>query len=307
MEILKKNILKTLLYYDIFSHPLKDEEIFTFLPKNSIPKETIGSLLKQFSGDESCRFAEKEGYYYIKPYAENINKRIYKEDYSKKMWSRAAIVTHLIKRFPFVRAVMVTGSLSKNSSDPSSDLDFMVIASEGRLWIARTLLMLFKKVFLLNSYKYFCINYFITENHLEIEEKNIFTATEIATIKPVYNSDLAVRFIKTNAWINDYFPNYLLCDLRLHEAGCRVNNRSNSLQKVFELFFMGKIGDRLNKYFMKLTIKHWNKKYPHIDKKEREHMFRSTENVSKTHPNNMQKKILTEYDSKLKEFNLRET
>src|SRR3972149_5244541 len=135
MKAIRDNILKTLLYYDIFSHPLNGDEIFTFLPENSVAKE-------------------------------NVYKRLYKEQYSRKMWKAAWIATHVIKLFPFVRAVMVTGSLSKNSSDKSSDLDFMIITAPGRLWIARTLLMLFKKIFLFNSYKYFCINYFVTTDNL---------------------------------------------------------------------------------------------------------------------------------------------
>ena len=304
LEILKNNILRTLLYYDIFSHPLKAEEIFTFLPRNSIAKEEVKSLLREFSIDSTSRFAEKEGYYYIKPFEENIAKRILRENYSKKMWKAVSFVTHIIKRFPFVKAVMITGSLSKNSSDQTSDLDFMVITSEGRLWIARTLLMLFKKIFLFNSYKYFCINYFITESHLEIEEKNIFTATEIATIKAAYNSDLMNEFINKNQWINNYFPNYILCDPKLHKSEFKINNRKNYLQKVFELFFSGSFGSKLNERLMRMTIKHWNKKYPNIDETERNHMFKSTINVSKTHPGNMQKKILHMYDDKLKEFNL---
>src|SRR5207253_11478070 len=128
-------------------------------------------------------------------------KRIEKEKHSKKMWRMAAMMTHIIKRFPFVRAVMITGSLSKNSSDKRSDLDFMIITEPKRLWIARTILMLFKKIFLFNSYKYFCLNYYITSDNLEIEEKNIFTATEIAYVKATYNTRLMEDFIKANMWI----------------------------------------------------------------------------------------------------------
>jgi hypothetical protein len=180
----------------------------------------------------------------------------------------------------------------------------MVITSEGRLWIARTLLMLFKKIFLFNSYKYFCINYFITEKHLEIEEKNIFTATEIATIKPVFNSDLVNEFIAKNEWIKNYFPNYILGDLRLHKPGFKINNRKSKTQWFFELFFSGFVGRKLNEKLMNMTKKHWNKKYANVNEAERNHMFKSTLNVSKTHPQNMQKKILRTYDNKLKEFNL---
>jgi hypothetical protein len=304
MEILKKNILKTLLYYDIFSHPLNDEEIFTFLPKNSIPKEKIKALLKEFSVEDSSRFAEKEGYYYIKPFEENISKRIFRENYSRKVWKAAFLVTHIIKRFPFVRSVMVTGTLSKNSSDETSDLDFMVITAEGRLWIARTLLMLFKKAFLLNSKKYFCINYFITEDSLEITERNIYTATEITTIKPTFNTQLAEKFLQKNGWVTQFFPNYIPNNSNLHKAGCRINNRKSVIQKALEILFPARLGEGLDEFLRLKTIEHWKKKYPHLTESERDFRLRSTKTESKAHPYSVQKQILSLYEEKLKTCNL---
>jgi predicted nucleotidyltransferase len=304
MEELKKNITKTLLYYDIFSHPLKPEEIFSFLPRNSIAKHDVVNFLKEAAQNETAPFAEKDGYYFIKPGEQNISRRLEKENYSLKMWKQAAMITHIIKRFPFVRAVLVTGSLSKNSSDPTSDLDFMLVTAKNRLWIARTLLMLFKKIFFLNSYKFFCINYYITEDNLVINERNIFTATEIATIKATYNTELLNEFIKQNDWVKEYFPNYVLCDPMLHSSGCKVNNRKSKVQRMIEFFIPGKIAAALDKRFMNMTRNHWKKKYPQLPDSERNHMFKSTENVSKTHPGNMQKKILGMYSKKLQEFNL---
>jgi predicted nucleotidyltransferase len=304
MEELKKNITKTLLYYDIFSHPLKPEEIFSFLPRNSIAKHDVVNFLKEAAQNETAPFAEKDGYYFIKPGEQNISRRLEKENYSLKMWKQAAMITHIIKRFPFVRAVLVTGSLSKNSSDPTSDLDFMLVTAKNRLWIARTLLMLFKKIFFLNSYKFFCINYYITEDNLVINERNIFTATEIATIKATYNTELLNEFIKQNDWVKEYFPNYVLCDPMLHSSGCKVNNRKSKVQRLIEFFIPGKIAAALDKRFMNMTRNHWKKKYPQLPDSERNHMFKSTENVSKTHPGNMQKKILGMYSKKLQEFNL---
>lgn len=304
MEELEKNILKTLLYYDIFSHPLKPEEIFSFLSRNSITKQDVAIFLYKTASCGNVPFAEKDGYYYIKPAVENVSNRLEKENYSQKMWKRAAIVTHIIKRFPFVRAVLVTGSLSKNSSDRKSDLDFMLITANNRLWVTRTLLMLFKKIFFLNSYKFFCINYYITESNLDITERNIFTATEIATIKATYNTSLMEQFIKENNWVKDFFPNYNLCDPMLHTSGCKVNNKSSKIQKVIEFFFPSKFSALLDKKLMNMTRNHWKKKYPHINKDERNQMFKSTKGSSKAHPGNMQKKILGLYTKKLQEFNL---
>ena len=303
-KFIKDNIMRTLLYYDIFNHPLKEDELYTLLPFNSIPKSDIISLIKKCSLEAENEFASKNGYVYVKPKEETIGLRLEKERYSKKMWKIARLVTHIIKRFPFVRCILVTGSLSKNSSDKTADLDFMVITTPGRLWISRTLLMLFKKFFLLNSYKYFCVNYFISEDRLEIEEKNIFTATEIVYLKSTYNSELMYKFIVENSWVKEYFPNYILCTPQTHSAGFNVNNRKSYVQKFFELFFPGKFGNRVDDYLRNRTQEYFKRKYNNVDKAEHSQMFKSTKNVSKAHPRNMQKRILTLYNDRLALYNL---
>jgi hypothetical protein len=301
---IKENILRTLLYYDIFSHPLKPEEIYTFLPMNSVPEPDMLKIIKSLSAESDNHFAEKDGFVYVKPNDHFISQRISKERYSRKMWLAARLVTHVIKRFPFVRAVLVSGSLSKNSSAKASDLDFMVITKSGRLWIARTLLMFFKKAFLFNSYKFFCINYFITEDHLEIEDKNYYTATEIAHIKATFNTKLMNGFISANKWICNYFPNYRLCGPFTHSAGFKVNNRKSIMQKILELPFGGAWGSKLDARFRGMTQNFWNRKYGYVSEPDRRFMFRTTPQVSKAHPGNMQKKILEMYCRKLKQFDL---
>ncbi len=303
-EILNQNILKTLLYYDIFKHPLKKDEIFIFCPKNTVPKTEIENAIDKFSENDECKFSQKDGYIYVKPNSEYVDNRLVKEKYSLRMWKITKYVVHIIKRFPFVRAVLVTGSLSKNSSSKESDLDFMVITKSSRLWIARTLLMLFKKIFLFNSYKYFCINYFITEDSLVVEDKNIFTATEVATVKGVFNTELMKTFLSANKWVNDFFPNYDCCNPYLHTPGFRVNNRVSYLQKIMEFFFNGKPGDSINNYFKNVYLKHWEKKYRNMSETERNRIFRSTDTVARTHPEDMQKFILDKYFEKLRQFNL---
>jgi hypothetical protein len=307
MDNLKENILRTLLYYDIFQHPLNSDEIFKLLPQNSISKQDLENSLNEFaninSGSDALVYF-KDGYYFVGNNASYINLRNQREIFSKKCWRIARLVTQIIKKFPFVRAVFITGTLSKNSSLPDSDLDFMVVTKANRLWICRTLLMLFKKIFLFNSHKYFCINYFISEDSLEIEEKNIFTATEIIHIKSTFNREMMNKFLQSNLWIKDYFPNYTLCDNHFNSAGFKVNNRKSFIQKFLEIFFIGSPGDRLDNFLRQRTSQHWKKKYFQLNEKDREHMFKSTINVSKTHPGNMQKVILNKYKERLKNFNL---
>lgn len=303
MNTLKENILRTLLYYDIFRHPLNPDEIFSLLPQNSVSNTDVSTALRECT-NENIDVGSKENFYFIGENKEYIDLRKSREKFSLKEWKIARLVTHIIKRFPFVRAVFITGTLSKNSSAPGSDLDFMVVTKENRLWISRTLLMLFKKIFLFNSHKYFCINYFVSENSLEIEEKNIFTATEIIHIKSTFNTYLMNKFLEANTWIRNYFPNYCSSNPYFHSSGFKVNNTDSKIKKVFELIFYGKPGDLLDEYFRKKTTDHWKNKFYYVDEEERGQMFKSTINVSKTHPGNMQKVILENYKLRLKKFNL---
>src|SRR5258706_16030966 len=102
-ELLKNDVLRTLLYYDIFSFPLKAEELYTFMPSNSISKEQFTEIITNLAAEETNLFGLAEGYFYVKPNIGFINSRREKEKVSRKMWRAAGIMTHIIKRFPYVR------------------------------------------------------------------------------------------------------------------------------------------------------------------------------------------------------------
>ena len=177
MKPSQKAIIRTLLYFDIFNHPLTKEEL--------VELNSIRQSQEEFDRDLEDLLSLKiigfdSGYYFLGAYQSNIKERLDRLDRSGKYQKIAHFVSRRISGFPFVRAVMVTGSLSKKATSLKDDIDFFIITEPGRLWLCKTLLMLCKKIFLLNSKKYFCINYFIDSVHLEIPEKNIFTAIELA-------------------------------------------------------------------------------------------------------------------------------
>jgi len=301
---LEKNILRVLLYFDIFSHPLKPEEIYIFLPQNSITLPEFVKQLNIIAGNKESQIKQKDGYYFSGDNYHYSAIRSERETYSRRHWKMARIMTHIIKRFPFVRAVFITGSLSKNSSSKASDIDFMIVTQKNRLWVARTMLMTFKKIFLFNKYKYFCINYSITEDNLEIEDKNIYTAIEVITSKATYNSGMLNKFINSNLWLSALLPNYSYECSTLHTTDFIPNNRSSLLQRAAELCFPAELTNKLDRSLQNKTRDHWKKKHKHLPETEREQMFRTNEGVSKVHPGNMQHKILGSYNNKLKEFNL---
>ena len=230
-ENFSEEVLRTLLYYDLFHYPLTSQQLFTFFPTNSLTFNEFYKKMQEEFLQESV--AEKGGFVFLQE-QEDIERRKRNEANAIPMMRIARFVTHIIKRFPFVRAVFLSGELSKNISSDNGDIDYMIVTEKNRLWICRTLLILFKKIFLLDNKKYFCVNYFIDEDHLELNEKNIFTATEIAHLKPLHNFELFSRYIQANKWIKNFFPNFSLARMNIK----KFVSRKSFLQKLFELLFL---------------------------------------------------------------------
>lgn len=294
-----EQVLRTLLYYDIFSHPLRMKEINSFLPCNSIARPELLATLDKMIADNSIGVAD--GYYFIRRgNPANPKARQQKEQYARRRWIIARMMVRIIKMFPFVRAVLVSGDLAKNVSSPNSDLDFVVITEPRRLWIARTLLILFKKTILLNRRKNFCLNYFVTTSDLEATSKNYFTATEIAHLKPLYNFPLFLRYMNANSWIKQYFPKYRLFDLPLK----RNSNRKSIFQFIIELPLRARFFDGLDNWLMQKTVDMWKRRYPQLDDTVREFRFRCTPTESRAFGDELGSRILAEYDARLRSHGL---
>jgi len=301
MKHLHNEVLKTLLYYDIWHYPLTARELFAFLPVNSISLLEFNKRLREMVVGRYI--LEHDDYYFVRGKSRSVvSQRVAKAHHARKLWRMARISMHIIKRFPFVRAVFVSGELSKNATNHMSDVDFFIVTAPNRLWITRSLLIMFKKLFLLNKKKYFCLNYFATSDHLQLDDQNIFLASEIAHLKPLYNSALFFEYMIANMWIITYFPNF---DLQ-YAVLPKVSERRSILQKITEAAFSLLPADKLDDYLLKTMEKIWAKRYPEYDDVTREKIFRSTKTESRAYVGNCEAKVLALYEQKLREFGIRQ-
>jgi predicted nucleotidyltransferase len=291
-------VLRTLVYYDIFDYPLLESDI-------------LDNCTLHHKDKLNCRIAldylVKSGvvyklgdYYSMKSDPNYVEQRI-KGNQLAEIWIRKAKrFSWFISGFPYVRAISLSGSLSKGFIGEDPDIDYFIITEPNRLWLTRTMLVAFKKVFLLNSYKYFCVNYFIDTENMEIEDKNLFTATELTTMIPVYGNSVKKEFYESNFWVKDYYPNYKTNHLD------KIPEKKGILKRFLEFLLNGKLGDKLDDYFMHITIRHWSEKFKDkYPNKEFELLFRSRKNISKHHPRNFQKIVLDEFNRKMKELRIK--
>jgi hypothetical protein len=291
---LVKQVVNTLLYYDIFNYPLKASEVFRFTGVNA-PEIYIQDTLEYLVAQKHVfQFGD---FYSVQPNEENITRRVKGNAEAEKYLTLAQKQALLIARFPFVRAVMASGSLSKGYMDEKSDLDFFIVTEPGRLWIARTLLVVYKRMFLSNSHKYFCVNYFVDSDHLEIEEKNLFTATELATVVPLYNGAAYNDLQEANQWIKNFFPNY-----KSRQVEFVPENKSSSIKIIVENF-INLFSVSLERYLMRLSLNRWKKIYQRdYAAAEFQIAFKTQKHASKNHPRNYQKKVMDLYNEKVDRF-----
>lgn len=252
LPLIKENILATLAYFDLFDYPLTSLEITLFLGRKSTATDVKRALA--YLTAEGLVFCFGNFYTLNNDY-QLIVRRNKGNTKAAELIKIAVKVSDLLIRFPYVRGIAVSGSLSKNYADEYSDIDLFIITAKNRLWIARTLMHAFKKLtFMVNKQDYFCMNYYIDEAQLEIAEKNIYTATEVVTLIPMQGDTMFEQFYAANEWTKHYLSNKIM---RLSSAKTLKNPWPKQL---IEALFNNRSGNLLDDILMKITGSRWHKK-----------------------------------------------
>lgn len=293
LTAVKDSILATLAYFDLFSYPLTAAEIYLFLGEKSNQAEVnegIHLLIQEGSIFNFSRFYTLQNDYslVVRRYNGNIK--------AADMIKIAGRISNLLIKFPYVRGVAISGSLSKNFADEYSDIDLFIITAKNRLWIARTLMHALKKLsYLANRQDYFCMNYYIDEQALQINERNVYTAIEVVTLMPLQGDSAFEQFYSANQWTQKYLPNKLL----------RVSSarpvKDHFWKKTVEFLLNNRMGCWLDIMLMKLTARRWRKKTEAMQTNAKGAVMAMDVNrhYSKPDPKDFQQKILKRYQNKV--------
>ena len=248
----QRALQRTLHYFDFFDHALSLEELNRFLSVVASVK-AIRDSVEHAVAEGVVVFGN--GYYGLR--AETVALRAQHEGLNTRKMRSALRMSRLIRMFPFVRGVYLSGSLSKlGVQSKDDDLDFFILTAPSRVWTAKLLLIAFKKVFLLDSEKYFCINLLMDEEQLEIGKQNRYTATEVVSLRTLTDPEGRDRFLAANAWVKEYFPNVML-----PEYSAPPKRKRSVVEELMNVFF----GDRLEAWAQRKFTAHMR---AHTDQKE---------------------------------------
>lgn len=287
----EKSIISALAYFNVFNYPLKEDEIFNFLC-NHCEKFYFEKALCYLCRQKIVYKIEE--FYSLRNDSRLVERRKKGNNLAIEQLKTAEKISRFLYRFPFVKGVAVSGSLSKNYADEKSDIDFFIITKANRLWLARTLMHLFKKfTFITGKQHWFCMNYYIDEQALEIKEKNIFTAVEVATVLPLQGEFIFRNFFKENRWAKEYFPQHL----RWNDI---VKDQKYSIQSI-RIIRKNGIGEKINEWLMNMTIKRWQKKTERRLRSYSGELMGLDAGIhyAKPDPSNLQRKILYRFEKEV--------
>ncbi len=293
---IENSILRSLAYFDVFNYPITSTEIRSFL-QHPVNENDLGRALEQLLATH--KIFQLDEFYSLQNDHSLVARRRMGNNRAAGLIVKAQKIAQRLYKFPYVRAIAVSGSVSKNFADENADIDYFIITKADRLWIARTLLHLFKKnPFLKNRNEYYCMNYFVDEANLIIEEKNIYTATELYTIIPMAGNGSMKKFFDANTWSHCFFPNRFLPVIKEEKTNFPW------YKKLGEFIFDNKLGNWLDDYLFRLTTRRWKKKEDEqrVNTKGEKMGLKTGKHFSKPNPIFFHDWFMKKYESKLQEI-----
>ena len=227
--------LKTLAYSQIFSFPLTKKELYQRLitpPPASF--SCFEKKLRIFVNQK--KVTALQGYYFLPGNKKTAAKRITLTKNWKSKYQLAKKAAHFLAQIPEVFFVGLTGTLALGIAKPQDDLDLMIITTPNTLWLTRLKIyfqlktkgkkenLRARKPKSKKTNNQLCLNLFLDASNLALEPKqqNLFTAYQIAFLKPLINKHQAYeQFLAANSWTKNFLPNAFSAP---NLAGCRSGN-----------------------------------------------------------------------------------
>jgi len=190
------------------------------------------------------------------------------DEYTNQYRQKTSHFAGLFYNLPFIRAIILNGSLAQGQAKKSSDIDLLIVTKSRRLYTSRFFLIVIG--FLTGQKRSkaenkphagkFCFNYFLTDKYLEIptgrgERIDSYCARNYSSSILIRGQEVVFnKFIKAN---RELFAKYNCSCREMATSRSNINSRNenNLFKKTFEFLLGGKIGDWLEQILKHLQIK----------------------------------------------------
>lgn len=240
------SIFQTVAYADIFDYPLTADEVYRYLTAVKVSRQEVDQSLT----DETF-FAKVGGFFTLRGREQIVELRKQRAEIATRIWPKAVRYGRLIANLPFVRMVAVTGSLSMNNADEGKDVDYLLVTAPNHLWTCRALSLLVARLARLEGVN-LCPNYLVTTNALELKERSLYVAHELAQMIPLSGIDVYCKMRRLNGWVEGYLPNAISAPEM--SKSVMQSQKYPFLQRIFEFLFYLPLASWFEKWEMNRKI-----------------------------------------------------
>jgi predicted nucleotidyltransferase len=228
-------LLDGLIYSDVFDCALTLEEMWRYA-RTPIGADALRRRLRE---DPSLRriVIERKGLYCFADRPALIAQRPGGMHRARRLERRAGRVAKVLQSLPFVRGVVLTGSVAAEHAGDGADVDIMVAVAKSRLG---TVFLMLGSVSRLFGRRLFCPNYYVCEGNFTSAPTSLYVARELAQARILIGDGTSL--CSTNPLLAEVFPN-AVAPAR-EPAGWRGATR---LQQFVEMPLRGPLGERLER------------------------------------------------------------
>lgn len=246
MDSSEKAVLSTLLYSSLFHFPLTEKEIWQYLHSEHRPtKQSITTVLSRLCSQGVI--VRESGYYCIKGEEHTLKERKADAVYLRSKVATGKRVAFFLSYIPTILFIGLSGSIAAGQAAKSADIDFFIITKNDTVWITRFITFALLSCMHLRRTKEMdtapgriCLNYFIDETALSYSsvDHDIYTAREIAQLKPLYNKAHTYElFLAKNNWVKEYLPNTIFPFSRIPAPKKSSPKKSILIPKIERIVF----------------------------------------------------------------------
>jgi len=256
MQDLQKNILKTIIWFDLFEYPLKLEEIFWYLPDKV---ENLEFILNNLITENKIQ--QKDGFYFLFGRQEIVNTRKERHIESLKKIKRAKRAVKFLRNLPFVRAIFLCNVLGYLNAKEQDDIDFLIITEKNKIWTTRWFATGFFKILNLRPRpdkikNKFCFSFYLSLDNLNLEniklEDDPYLKYWLTGLLPLYDENNYLdKIFNNNLWAFESMFYYK----KIYEDKERMSFKfdlsgswiKNILERIFKL-------DIIENFFRKIQL-----------------------------------------------------
>jgi hypothetical protein len=229
--IKQEDIIKPLIFLDIFDYPPTAIELWRFLGVKAGLGEVMDICHSRAGGnpvlssrtlDPRLR-GDDNGFYFLSGREELIEKRREFFQLSEKKFKIAKRAAWLLHFIPSIKMIAICNNFYYR---PQSDIDFFIITAANRLWLTRFFATIILDIFGLRARgkkraDKICLSFYLSEENMSLESVVLKPAkycgpTEtddpylsywLAFLEPIYGQECYNKFWEANAWLKNIFPN----------------------------------------------------------------------------------------------------